>query len=220
MLNRMNYFLNCTDNSERRELLKSLLVEDNISFTEDPFNRGVNFYCEGSSKYLVVAHYDAVYSEYSANDNTASVINLLEIKKLNPELNVAFLDSEEFPYFAAGSSHMAQRIVNEELTLPEFVINLELTGRGNNWYLGKNQGVISTNKIQSFRKCTEMEVPISDSTRFLEYDIDAVVLTLIPEDEIDIIYKCHSEEDNIDNISISDMQTFVKDFSELIDFLN
>ena len=89
---------------------------------------------------MVVAHHDiANPSIDNANDNSASCINAIALKLLVPELNVVLLDGEE--HGGIGSQRLSEKINSGDFGSIEWVLNLELTGKGGDlFFIGNYPG--------------------------------------------------------------------------------
>lgn len=88
--------------------------EKYIKNGDEPTSRLINCYnivMRGTSNRMVVAHHDIVNPDIdNANDNSASVINAIMIKKLMPEMNVVLLDGEEVGGLGA---HRCSELIND-----------------------------------------------------------------------------------------------------------
>lgn len=169
---------------------------------------------ENDELILLGAHYDTVLApKYSANDNLASVFNLLHIKdklhqfqKLpdfkpsNKKIGFVFFDNEERDL--RGSLLVAKYFKKNNLKAT--LINLELTGRGNE--------IVSDNRLiyLKTKKC-----PISDhfSWKVIMPESDSFCIFLLPSKEVQSFYpktwqKCHTKKDDINNINLQDMFDF------------
>ncbi len=186
---------------------------------------GFNIILKGTSNRMVVAHHDINnHLTDNANDNSASVINCIMIKKLIPEMNVILLDGEEFGGYG---SKRASKLINEgKFGHIEWVLNLELTGKGGNYFfIGDYPGAL-TNHIKSIFDCPIVHTPYNDSVTFRANGIDSVVINPLPPlpdgvrsqvkwDEntyldFKLLYNCHSPKDNIASIDVNDMKDFVE----------
>ena len=174
---------------------------------------------------MVVAHHDVNNHETdNANDNSASVINAIMIKKLLPEINVILLDGEEFG--GIGSQRLSDMINDNIFGDIKWVLNLELTGRGGKYFfIGDYPGHL-TNHIKSLFNCPIVQTPFNDSVIFRKNGIDSVVINPLPIlkngkksnvqwDEntyldFSILYNCHTIYDTIDTIDTDDMRDFVE----------
>ena len=75
---------------------------------------------------MVVAHHDIVNPGIdNANDNSASVINAIMVKKLMPNIHVVILDGEEVG--GLGSQRVSEQINDGYYGDIEWVLNFELT---------------------------------------------------------------------------------------------
>ena len=174
---------------------------------------------------MVVAHHDIVNPNIdNANDNSASVINAIMIKKLMPHINVVLLDGEEFG--GLGSQRVSDQINDGYFGTIDWVLNLELTGKGGKYFfIGNYPGKLS-NHIKSIFDCPITSTPYNDSVTFRKNGIDSVVINPIPplnegkssvkwdNDtylDFSMLYNCHSSKDTIDTIDINDMKDFVED---------
>jgi hypothetical protein len=208
--------------------LLDLLSGEGIDFEIDKFDVsdtfGYNIILRGTSPKMVVAHHDILNPNIdNANDNSASVINAIMIKKLKPEINVVLLDGEES--HGLGAQRISELITSGEFGKIDWVLNLELTGRGGqHFFIGDYPGNLF-NHIKSIFDCPVYSTPFNDSVIFRNNGIDSVVINPLPiliegkstvkwsEDTyLDISYlrNCHSEKDSIETISPSDMQDFIE----------
>jgi hypothetical protein len=207
-----------------------LLESESIKYELDTYqSRGITCYniiLKGDSDRMVVAHHDIVNPNIdNANDNSASVINAIMIKKLMPKINVVLLDGEECG--GLGSQRVSDQINDGYFNTIDWVLNLELTGRGGKYFfLGDYPGKLS-NHIKSIFDCPITNTPYNDSVTFRKNGIDSVVINPIPplnegktssvkwnDDtylDFSMLYNCHSSKDTIDTIDINDMKEFVED---------
>lgn len=214
----------------RVEFLMQLLESESIDYELDTYkSRGNNCYniiLKGDSNRMVVAHHDIVNPNIdNANDNSASVINAIMIKKLMPEINVVLLDGEECG--GLGSQRVSDQINDDYFGDIDWVLNLELTGKGGKYFfIGNYPGKLSDH-IKSIFDCPITNTPYNDSVTFRRNGIDSVVINPIPplnegktssvkwnDDtylDFSMLYNCHSSKDTIDTIDILDMKEFVED---------
>jgi hypothetical protein len=213
----------------RVQFLMDLLQSENIDYELDTYqSRGTTCYnliLKGDSDRMVVAHHDIVNPNIdNANDNSASVINAIMIKKLMPEMNVVLLDGEECG--GLGSQRVSEQINDGYFNTIDWVLNLELTGKGGKYFfIGNYPGKLS-NHIKSIFDCPITNTPYNDSVTFRKNGIDSVVINPIPplnegkssvkwnDDtylDFSMLYNCHSSKDTIDTIDINDMKDFVED---------
>ena len=215
----------------RVQFLMDLLNSEGIDFILDKFDvdddcDGYNIIMKGTSTKMVVAHHDIVnpYID-NANDNSASVINAIMVKKLKPEINVVLLDGEECG--GLGSRDLSKKINDGYFGKIDWVLNIELSGRGGKYFfIGDYPGNL-TNHIRSIFDCPVVKTPYNDSVTFRSNGIDSVVINPIPplnegktssvkwdEDtylDFSMLRNCHSPKDSIDTIRIEDMKEFVED---------
>ena len=131
-------YKNTSDKPQPRVLfLLDLLESEGIEYTLDKFdfNSGIgyNIILKGDSTNMVVAHHDIVNPNIdNANDNSASVINAIMIKKLRPNMNVVILDGEESG--GIGSQRVSEQINDGYFGEIDWVLNLELTGKGGKYF--------------------------------------------------------------------------------------
>lgn len=153
-----------------------------------------NIIIKGTNDFYFSAHYDVV-NEYNANDNSASVINLLALKKLRPEINVVFTNYEEPPALGKGAEHFAKN--NQGI---KYILNLELTGYG-------RKVVVNGDELGILDKFKKVSMPMSDSNTFNNNGIPSNTIVTTPRKYWGY---CHTEFDTLDKINIDDMKWFVE----------
>lgn len=234
-------YKNGTSPTPRVKFIMDLLKSEKISFGIDQFsiedefnwfkrsrrnnqkNYGFNVVMKGSSSKMVVAHHDIVnINSDNANDNSASVINAIMLKKLIPELTVVLLDGEEVG--GLGSDNLAKEIDNGDFGNIDWVLNLELTGiGGEKFFIGNYPGNLYDH-INDLFDCPTFSTPFNDSVIFRQYGIDSCVINPLPvtnektpikwDDDTYLDYKilfnCHSMQDSVQKISTNDMKDFVE----------
>ena len=208
--------------------LLKLLKSESIPYELDIFpyreTSAYNLILKGSSSKMVVAHHDIVNPDIdNANDNSASVINAIMIKKLMPEMNVILLDGEE--YGGVGSQRVSNQIKSGYVGNIDWVLNLELTGKGGkHFFIGDYPGPL-TNHVKSLFDCPIVRTPFNDSVIFRKNGIDSCVINPLPPTDkntqvkwdettylqFDLLFNCHSSKDTIDTIDPKDMQEFVEE---------
>lgn len=187
------------------------------------FNIGFNIVLRGTSNRIVTAHHDIMNPNIdNANDNSASIINAISLKLLCPEITVVLLDGEEVG--GLGSDYLSSQINDRIFGEVEWILNLELTGKGGStFFIGDYPGKLSDH-IRGIFDCPIVRTPFNDSVIFRKHGIDSVVINPLPllaegssnvkwgEDYLDfsIIYNCHTHRDSIDTVCINDMQVFVE----------
>jgi hypothetical protein len=214
----------------RVQFLMQLLESEGINYELDTYqsrgNTCYNLILKGDSDRMVVAHHDIVNPNIdNANDNSASVINAIMIKKLMPHMNVVLLDGEECG--GLGSQRVSDQINEGYFDTIDWVLNLELTGKGGKYFfIGNYPGKLSDH-IKSIFDCPITNTPYNDSVTFRKNGIDSVVINPIPplnegktssvkwDDDtyldFSMLYNCHSSKDTIDTIDVNDMKDFVED---------
>lgn len=186
---------------------------------------GYNIILKGSSDKMVVAHHDINNpNSDNANDNSASVINAIMIKKLMPEINVILLDGEELG--GLGSQRCSDLINEGKFGNIKWVLNLELTGSGGKYFFIGNYPGELFNHIKSLFNCPVFQTPYNDSVTFRSNGIDSLVINPLPPlkegtskiqwDEntyldFNILNNCHSMKDSLSSISVEDMKEFVEE---------
>lgn len=213
-----NTFKNGKEPPPRVKFILDLLDKEGIPWELDKFE-SAGHYCynvilRGTGSRMVTAHHDIVNPDIdNANDNSASVINAIAIKKMIPEVHVVLLDGEEVG--GLGSQRCSEQILAGEFGEIEWVLNLELTGRGGkNFFVGNYPGPLS-DRIGGMFECYIESTPFNDSVIFRRNGIDSVVINPLPlvDGELDfsLLWNCHSSRDTLDTISTRDMQEFVED---------
>lgn len=225
-----NVYKNSDIPTPRVQFLIELLESENINYELDTFLvNDINCYniiLRGSSSRMVVAHHDIVNANIdNANDNSASVINAISIKKLMPQINVVILDGEEVGGF--GSQRCSDMINSGDFGQIDWVLNLELTGKGGKYFfIGDYPGGL-TDHIKSIFNCPVVKTPYNDSVTFRANGIDSCVINPLPpltENkksrvswdkntflDFDLLFNCHRETDSISSIDVNDMKEFVED---------
>jgi len=226
----------------RVEFLINLLDSECIKYELDKFESdggwrgekitGYNIILKGDSNRMVVAHHDINNPNIdNANDNSASVINAIMVKKLMPHIHVVLLDGEEFG--GIGSQRVSEQINDGYYGDIEWVLNLELTGRGGkHFFIGNYPGKLHDSILKLFN-CPVVDTPYNDSVTIRKNGIDSCVINPLPplnegkskvmwDDntylDYNMLFNCHSTRDTVDTISTKDMKEFVEDV--LIKILN
>lgn len=175
-----------------------------------------NIYLRGTSNKMVMAHHDVMnYKIDNCNDNTASIVNAIACKILNPEVTVAITDGEEIG--GHGSRRVAHKINNGYFGEIEFVANLELTCcGGKNFFTEPYPNSALYKKIMYlFPDTPTMRVPFHDGMILREFGIDSLVLNPLPLDEngklkTSMLMYCHSPMDTIELANYDEMDIFVR----------
>ncbi len=166
---------------------------------------------------VVSAHHDIVNPESdNANDNSASIINAINLKILLPEILVVLTDCEEFG--GIGAARFAEQCNGGDWGQIDWILNLELTGAGGRDFFigsaGANEA-LGQRVIDKFNPPL-VGVPFNDSVIFRRFGLDSIVINPLPRLEngkLDMmrLFLCHSIEDSLDKISTEDMQVFVEE---------
>lgn len=204
--------------------LRKLLFDLNLDYEMDMWTVNwhdrviylYNFYLLGTSNKMVMAHHDiANHRVDNCNDNSASVINAIAAKVLNPELNVVITDCEEIG--GKGAQRVCDKIKEGHFGEIEFVLNLELTAVGGMNFFTENipQSKL-VEKIQTLFPNTPMyPVPFHDGKIVRENGIDCVVINPLPlkrDGTLNMKYLgyCHTSKDTINLANYQDMDDFVR----------
>ena len=202
----------------RVQFLIQLLESEGINYELDTYqskgNTCYNLILKGDSDRMVVAHHDIVNPNIdNANDNSASVINAIMIKKLMPKINVVLLDGEECG--GLGSQRVSDQINEGYFNTIDWVLNLELTGKGGDtFFIGDYRGVLF-NHIKSIFDCVVYKTPFNDSVVFRKNGIDSCVINPLPtltngNMDYSMLYNCHNQKDTLSTIDVNDMRIFVE----------
>jgi hypothetical protein len=217
--------------THRVQFICDLLNRESINFYLDKFDvggstSGFNIILKGESTKMVVAHHDIVNPNIdNANDNSASVINAIMVKKLRPDVNVVLLDGEECG--GKGSQRLSEQIIAGDFGKIDWVLNLELTGSGGEkFFVGNYPGPLY-DLIKERFNCPTYNTPYNDSVTLRRNGIDSVVINPLPilkegitssvewSDGVyldtSLLRNCHSSKDTIDTISVEDMRKFVEE---------
>lgn len=225
-----NVFQNDPDTpTPRVQFLISLLQSEGIDYELDKFQSGrltcYNIVMRGNSDRMVIAHHDVNNPNIdNANDNSASVINAIMVKKLMPQIHVVLLDGEEFG--GIGSQRLSEQINEKKFGDIDWVLNFELTGRGGKYFfIGDYPGKLQQ-RIKDMFNCPITRTPYNDSVTIRKNGIDSCVINPLPpltdgstssvrwSDDVyldySLLYNCHSEIDTVNTISVEDMKEFVE----------
>jgi hypothetical protein len=192
-------------------------------FKVDENTIGFNIVLRGSSSKIITAHHDIVNPNIdNANDNSASVINAIATKLLKPEVTVVLLDGEEVG--GLGAQYLSEQILDGDFGEVDWVLNLELTGRGGSTFFVGNYPGRLLDHIRGIFDCPIVSTPFNDSVIFRRNGIDSVVINPLPILEegtsqvmwessyldYSMLFNCHTKKDTLDTISTEDMQKFVE----------
>ena len=187
-----------------------------------------NIVMKGTSDKMIIAHHDVNnHTIDNANDNSASVINVIATKKLRPDVHAVLVDGEEFG--GIGSTHLSKQILAGDFGDISWVLNLELSGKGGKYFfIGDYDGELK-NKIVNLFDPPVTNTPFNDSVILRRYGIDSVVINPAPPTnkkselkfpksgdegvylDFSIVFNCHRPSDTLASISTTDMKEFVED---------
>ena len=213
---------------ERKETIyKGFYLNVEVTVYENPQNE---------KSIIFVAHHDIVNSDSeNANDNSASVCNLLSLAKevkeqvergkiYNENIYVVFTDCEECG--GKGAVQLAQRIKSGIFGDVDCVINLELTALGKAVYCELIEENNSYNRLKTAYKdlgrkgeVFEFRTPPNDSWYIRKFGIDSINIGIITFDDIAEVNQrgycstwsvCHKESDKFINAVEQDMKEFVE----------
>ncbi len=220
-------FKNTDSPTPRVEFLLDLLEKEGISYELDKFTNdevtGYNIILRGDSDKMLVAHHDIANPKIdNANDNSASVINAIALKKMAPHIHVVLLDGEEVGGY--GSQRVSEQILRGEFAEISYVLNLELSGRGGKrFFIGNYPGPLY-HQIKSQFNPPTFNTPFNDSVIFRSNGIDSCVINPLPTTlneglewdsttklDVSILHYCHSEKDTVELISTKEMQEFTEE---------
>lgn len=218
---------NPTQTNPRIVYLCKLLTSLGIEYVMDSWTRsrmeyGVmvdyhihNIYLMGSSNSIVMAHHDIVNPESdNCNDNSASVINAIAAKILNPSLTVTITDGEEIG--GLGSQRVSEKINEGYFGKIDFVLNLELSAvGGQSFFTEYFPDSPLYRKIQSlFPNTPTVNVPFHDGKIVRKNNIDCLVINPLPLEDgklkMELLNYCHSMKDSIALANYNDMDDFVR----------
>jgi hypothetical protein len=236
--NHGSVFSNTENPTPRVEFLIKLLDKEGIPYVIDKYKYSLdekseiwcyNIILRGDSDKMLVAHHDIVNPDIdNANDNSASVINAIALKKMLPNVHVVLLDGEEFG--GIGSQRLSRQINRGEFGEISFVLNLELSGKvGKKFFVGDYPGPLYE-KIKSQFNCPTVKTPFNDSVIFRRNGIDSCVINPLPTTDqisdsplfeealfegkkldMSMLFHCHSTKDTIDTIDPNDMKEFTEE---------
>jgi len=173
-----------------------------------------NIYAFGSSDKFLSAHYDIIdIRSDNANDNSASVINMIAYKVKNPSVNILILDGEEPPYGGSGSNY-ASKYMKKNGINPKWILNLELTGVGNNFFVDNSNSELRRRITAKYPRSLSISTPFNDAMIFRQFGYDSCVLTTLnmvdERPDFSVMYHSHSPADSVDKMSTDDMKNFVE----------
>lgn len=175
-----------------------------------------NIYIKGTSNCAIMAHHDIVNpNSDNCNDNSASCINVIAAKLLNPSVHVIINDAEEIG--GLGAARSAEKILAGEFGQIDFVLNLELTAVGGKNFFIEDQPTskLFTRVATLFPNVDTYKTPFHDGIVLRRKGIDSVVINPLPRNpitnelEYSLLHLCHSNDDKIRLANFQDMYDFV-----------
>jgi hypothetical protein len=209
--NRFNYLI---------DYIKSLGIEYVVDEYRYPTFMGLgvfrNIILPGktSNKYFM-GHYDVANIHCdNANDNSASVYNLIALKMQNPDINVVLTDAEEPPFLGYGSERLGLNL--EKSNAAAYVLNLDVTGWGKDLLISNYCNKDLNKRMKAEIGAIEYGVPWNDCYSLLNanknVDCEIVVLAEKTADgkmNTDHFRNIHSYKDTIATLDLGHMENLV-----------
>lgn len=208
---RFRYIKSVLDSLKIEYIIDEIILDKPVGSREKFYN----IYVFGSSSKYLCAHHDVIYLKSdNANDNSASIVNMIEYRLKNPSVNLIITDGEEPPYFGIGADAASKYLKGNNISV-EWVLNLELTGKGKYFFIDTAKTKLSSKIIKEFdeEEYFVIETPFNDSVIFRSHGFDSNVITTVDKDkhgelDMSILYYSHSPKDSIKTISNKDMKYF------------
>jgi len=160
----LNTFCNLRSTQERYHYIKTHLQDNNINFIEIKTNNARHFMLNFVNAYdhihrakILVAHYDRVHNTPGANDNSASIISLLNfakyLKNLHSQHNIyiIFTDKEEITKESSptdqGSYELGKKLRKTQLSNALLIV-FDMTGIGDTFILNTSSKTIIQKQVQ------------------------------------------------------------------------
>jgi len=181
---------------DRHGVLREMLTRRGVNYNVLPYAHGVNYEVVFGERprRVIGAHHDIVTRGDGANDNTASVVELVELAtKLTRErfigdLRIVFFDNEELlcrgAFDEMGSAEYAKHTTNET----EEAIVLDVCGAGDVlvvsglWHRAKLSAPFE-NWLMKKENTVRITTPPSDDVSFLRYGVPVTLMCTLPETE-------------------------------------
>jgi hypothetical protein len=231
--------------SDRFQFIINFLNSSKINYEIQDYQKGKNIICHfGSKNYenIIGAHYDCIPGVQGANDNGASVVEMLwAIKNLSKNkfkgnMTFVFYDHEEYLAGLGSVDEMGSmvfaKMLSEKNIIPNINVILDVCGVGEIIALSEGSlceyqaGIIDDCARGIERFSGRVDTPPSDNYSFTEYGIPSVLLvTLSVDDYIQDGYpdswsKLHTKKDsveeNIEENTLNWMSEFLEVFSKNI----
>jgi len=148
---------------------------------------------KNTTSVFITAHHDVMNVESdNVNDNTASIINMINLAKMIKEsdkefpvnIKFAFTDLEELG--GRGAQVLSNRIRMGLYGKVKYIINLELTAHGEYIWAEKRRETALKNDLISFLGKDNIDfefIPFADSIIFNRYDIDSLTIGTLPKNK-------------------------------------
>jgi hypothetical protein len=205
---------NSSKNEKRiYNMMIKIKKEANVDVSSSNF---FNIYIKGTSNCAIMAHHDIVNpGSDNCNDNSASCINVIAAKLLNPSVHVIINDAEEIG--GLGANRSAEKINEGYFGQIDFVLNLELTAvGGKNFFIEAHTDSKLFNRVATlFPNVDTYRTPFHDGIILRRRGIDSLVINPLPRNpitnelEYSLLHLCHSNDDRISLANYDDMYDFV-----------
>lgn len=220
--------------TERVKYIVNALAEMGVTYTLDIFSSygemfvNVEVFFKGLTNETkgYIAHHDINNpNSENCNDNSASVSILLdfvnEVKNrdiLIDNVLVVFTDNEEFGF--SGAKRMAKNIQLNKYENVKFVVNLELTAFGTEFWQDSDKGTYLSIQLEKEilntleKNLFVVKTPPNDSMILRERGVDSICIGTLPKLEMDIAFEknycstwgtCHKLNDTFDKANGEDM---------------
>jgi hypothetical protein len=182
-----------------------------------------------NSSIMYMAHHDVnnINSD-NCQDNSASVSNLLALaehfanNKPKKNVHIVFTDCEEFG--GKGAERLSQRINEGYFDDVDYVVNLELTANGQNFWADSpniKDEIASPlmNKLTKTEMIVEVRTPFNDSYVLRHNGIDSICIGSLTDNQMKQVLKtgycstwglCHKADDDFKSAISEDMDKFVE----------
>ena len=231
--------------TERVKYIINALASNGIEYSLDIFNSygetyvNVEVFFKGLTNETrgYIAHHDINNpNSENCNDNSASVSILLdfvnEVKNRNVLIDnvlVVFTDNEEFGF--SGAKRLAKNIKGGKYENVKFVVNLELTAYGSEFWQDSDKGTylsvqLEDKILETIKKnLFVVKTPPNDSMILRERGIDSICVGTLPTKEMDMAFEnnhcntwrnCHKVYDTFDKANGKDMDMVKKLLLELL----
>ncbi len=239
--NRVQYIMNRLDAHKIAYTIDMFQPVNGVPDAGDSKKLFVNIVVEieGNNKDLTtvfLAHHDIVnFNSENAQDNTASVANLLDLcvrlSNNKPANNVviAFVDAEEIVSPSiCGSQRLAQNILKGKHGHVKYAVNLELTANGQNYWMSFNNSANTlAHHIREIHPNTHrVRTPYNDAFILEKEGIPSVCVGSLNDGNLAQVKSrgycktwamCHREEDTFESQAVEgDMDLFVNWLETLI----